>query len=131
VNGAQVVVNEFDVSASDLDRSRAVSEDALQAEDIATVDQESAGECEAEEMGRAARLDPRASRKAADELMDTTCRRARAAEAGLSLTTGRFSGARRARIQWRRPGAIEGQGADENVTSSRCREAVWPLRPGP
>jgi hypothetical protein len=47
-----------------------VPEDPLQAEDVAAVRQEGTGEGVAQDVGRAAGLDARAARQAADELMN-------------------------------------------------------------
>ena len=65
-----VLIQEVDVSARDLDRARAVPEDALEAEDVATVGQERSRERVAQDVGRAAGLDAGPPRESMDELMD-------------------------------------------------------------
>jgi hypothetical protein len=44
MDGAEIVVQEINISTGDLDRSWAVAEDPLEAEDVAAVRQEGAGE---------------------------------------------------------------------------------------
>lgn len=51
MHGAEIVVEQFDVPPGHLDRSWAVAKDALEAEDIAAIGQEGAGECVAEDVG--------------------------------------------------------------------------------
>ncbi len=85
---AKIVIQEVNVSARHLDRSGAVSEDALEAEHVATVRQERSGERVAEDVWRAADLDARAPGETADELMNTARRKARAFRANEQRRAG-------------------------------------------
>ena len=51
MHGSKILVKQIDVAARDLDRSRAVAEDALEAEDVAAVRQERARERVAQHHG--------------------------------------------------------------------------------
>ncbi len=73
MHGAEIVVEQLDVSPGHLDRSWAVAEDALKAEDVAAVRQEGARERMAQHVGRATGLDASSSRQPTDELMDASC----------------------------------------------------------
>ena len=55
---AEVFIEEFDVTAGDVQAGRTMAEDALQAEHISPVGQERAGERVAQHMRRATRLQP-------------------------------------------------------------------------
>lgn len=81
MDGPQVLVEKLDVSPGDLYRSWAVTEDPLEAEDIAPINQERPSERVAEDVGRASGLDARPARESPDELVDTTRRKGWAARA--------------------------------------------------
>jgi len=66
---SEIIVQQGDVTPSDLDRRRAVAQDALQAEDIAPVCKERPGECVAQYVGRAARLQSRAGSEPVNQLI--------------------------------------------------------------
>ena len=57
MDSTEVVVEELDVAAGDLDRSRAVAENALEAKDVAAVREEHAGEGVAQNVRRAPGLE--------------------------------------------------------------------------
>ena len=66
----QVVVEQLDVPARDLERRRAVAEDPLEGEDVAAVRKEGSREGVAEDVRRASRRDASRDGEAADELLD-------------------------------------------------------------
>ena len=78
MDSSKVVVQKINISARYLDRSRAVAEDALEAEDVATVRQEGAREGVPQDVGRTSALDACSTCQAMHELMDATSGKARA-----------------------------------------------------
>ena len=74
MHGSEVIVQQFDVAARDLDRRWTVAEDPLEAEDVATVHQEGSGERVAQDVRRTAGLQFRASCEAVHELIQTSRR---------------------------------------------------------
>jgi hypothetical protein len=69
--GPEVIVNEGDVPASDLDRRWTVAEDALKAEYIAAVGEERPRKRVAQDVRRAARLQSRPGGETVHELIET------------------------------------------------------------
>ena len=70
MDGSKVIVEQVDVSACDLNRARAVPQDALEAEHVPAVHQEGARERVAQHVRRAACFDACPPRQSMDELMD-------------------------------------------------------------
>lgn len=68
--GPEVIVNESDIPASDLDRRRTVAEDALKAEYIAAVREERPRKRVAQDVRRAACLQPRPSSEPVHQLIE-------------------------------------------------------------
>ena len=80
MDGSQILVEQIDVAARDLDGARAVPEDALEAEDVAAVGQERTREGMAQDVWGAAGLDACPPRQSMHELIRSRARTAASLE---------------------------------------------------
>ncbi len=70
MDSPQVVVQQGDIAARDLDRRRTVPEDPLEAEHVATIAEERPGERVAQDVGRTERLQARTSSEPMYQLIE-------------------------------------------------------------